>query len=175
MPPSRRSRLNRSERPRWASPRLACAVAVFGHNPDTSYARIEIERNRIETKLTYDIFTLLRIAPLDENGDGQVSKAELTRQLPRIAAFLDDRIDLVVNEEVENATLGRLDGSAGLIKTTRDGIKTTLERYSTRIDRQQLMLETRRQELMRQYTAADQAIAQLNSVMSSINNLQRSF
>src|SRR5262245_42779207 len=58
---------------------LACAVAILGHNPDTSYARIEIRKDQVETKLTYDIFTLLSVAPLDDNRDGQVSREELTR------------------------------------------------------------------------------------------------
>jgi hydrogenase/urease accessory protein HupE len=89
---------------------LACAVAILGHNPDTSYARIEISRDKIETKLTYDIFTLLTIVPLDDNRDGQVSKAELTRYLPQIEKFLDERIDLVVNDDEESETIGRLDG-----------------------------------------------------------------
>jgi hydrogenase/urease accessory protein HupE len=89
---------------------LACAVAILGHNPDTSYARIEISRDKIETKLTYDIFTLLTIVPLDDNKDGQVSKDELTGHLPRIAAFLDERIDMVVNDNEETESLGRLAG-----------------------------------------------------------------
>jgi hydrogenase/urease accessory protein HupE len=89
---------------------LACAVAMLGHNPDTSYARVEIRKDKIETKLTYDIFTLLSIVPLDDNKDGQVSKDELTGHLPQIAAFLDERIDLVVNGDNETETLGRIDG-----------------------------------------------------------------
>ena len=89
---------------------LACAVAILGHNPDTSYARIEISQDKIETKLTYDVFTLLSIVPLDDNGDSQVSKDELTRHLPQIAEFLDKRIDLVVNDDEETETLGGLEG-----------------------------------------------------------------
>jgi hydrogenase/urease accessory protein HupE len=89
---------------------LACAVAMFGHNPDTSYARIEVRRDKIETRLTYDVFTLLSIVPLDDNRDGQVSKEELTRHLPKIAEFLDRRIDLAVNGDEEDLTLGRLEG-----------------------------------------------------------------
>jgi hydrogenase/urease accessory protein HupE len=89
---------------------LACAVAMLGHNPDTSYARIDISRGKIETKLTYDVFTLLSIVPLDDNRDGQVSKAELTAHLPQIEKFLDEQIDLVVNEDAEGETLGRLTG-----------------------------------------------------------------
>ncbi|HZL87253.1 MAG TPA: HupE/UreJ family protein [Pirellulaceae bacterium] len=89
---------------------LACAIAIFGHNPDTSYARVEIAKDKVETRLTYDLFTLLSIVRLDDNRDGQVSRAELTRHLPQIEEFLSARIDLVVNEDDENAKLGRLAG-----------------------------------------------------------------
>jgi hydrogenase/urease accessory protein HupE len=82
----------------------------LGHNPDTSYARIEIRREKVETKLTYDVFTLLTIVPLDDNGDRQVSREELTKHLPEIGDFLDQRIDLVVNEHEGVATLGTLEG-----------------------------------------------------------------
>src|SRR5688500_11871577 len=89
---------------------FVCALAALGHNPDTSYARIEIHRDKVETRLTYDVFTLLSIVPLDDNRDGQVSRQELTAHLPQIAEFLDQRIDLLVDGDEENATLGRLDG-----------------------------------------------------------------
>ena len=88
---------------------LAFAIAVLCHNPDTSYARVEIERDQVETKLTYDVFTLLTIVPLDDNGDRQVSRAELTKHLPKIGEFLDQRIDLVVNDEDASASLGTLE------------------------------------------------------------------
>jgi flagellar hook-associated protein 2 len=72
------------------------------------------------------------------------------------------------------STLDNLDGTAGLIKTTRDSIQTTLDKYRDRIDQQQLMLEIRRQELMKQYAAADEAMSRLNQMTASISNLQRS-
>jgi flagellar hook-associated protein 2 len=72
------------------------------------------------------------------------------------------------------STLDGLDGAAGLIKNARDGIQTTLAKYRDRIDRQQLLLDIRRQELMKQYAAADEAMSRLNQMTSSITNLQRS-
>jgi flagellar capping protein FliD len=71
-------------------------------------------------------------------------------------------------------TLDNLDSTAGLIKTTRDGIQTTLEKYDDRIQQQQLRLDIRRQELQKEYAAADQAMSQLNQMTSSISSLQRS-
>jgi flagellar hook-associated protein 2 len=72
------------------------------------------------------------------------------------------------------STLDRLDGTAGLIKTARDSIQTTLSKYTDRIAQQQAMLDIRRQALQKMYAAADQAIAQLNQQTSSIANLQNS-
>jgi flagellar hook-associated protein 2 len=71
------------------------------------------------------------------------------------------------------STLSNLDGTAGLIKTTRDSIHTTLDRYRDRIERQQNMLEIRRQQLIQQYAAADQAMSRLSQLTSSLSNLQR--
>jgi flagellar hook-associated protein 2 len=71
-------------------------------------------------------------------------------------------------------TLNNLDGTAGLIKTTRDGIKTTLDKFDDRIELQQHLLDIRRKALMKMYAAADEAIARLNQMTASISNLQRS-
>jgi flagellar hook-associated protein 2 len=69
-------------------------------------------------------------------------------------------------------TLGNLDGSAGLIKSTRSSIDTTIKNYRDRIASQELRLEIKRQELIKVYTAADQAMQRLNAATSSLNNLQ---
>jgi flagellar hook-associated protein 2 len=71
-------------------------------------------------------------------------------------------------------TLKNLDGNTGLIKTTRDTIKSTLTKYDDRIEQQQRLLDIRRQALMKMYAAADEAIARLNQMNASISNLQRS-
>jgi len=70
-------------------------------------------------------------------------------------------------------TLSNLDGTAGLIKTSRDNIQTTLDRYRDRIERQQNLLEIRRQQLAKQYAAADEAMSRLSQMTSSLSNLQR--
>jgi flagellar hook-associated protein 2 len=73
-----------------------------------------------------------------------------------------------------NSVLSALDATAGVIKTTRDSIATTLTNYTNRIDEQQLRLEVRRQELIQQYTAADQAISQLKQQGGSFANFSAS-
>jgi len=70
-----------------------------------------------------------------------------------------------------SSTLSKLDATAGIIKTTRDSIATSLTNYTNRIDEQQLRLEIRRQALIQQYTAADQAISQLKQMGGSLTNL----
>jgi flagellar hook-associated protein 2 len=71
------------------------------------------------------------------------------------------------------SNLRNLDGSAGLIKTTRDGIQKTLTRVDDRIEHQEQMLEVRRKALMKMFAAADEAIARLNQMTSAISNLNR--
>jgi hypothetical protein len=90
-------------------PRLAfllCALCVllrpspvFAHNPDTSYARIGIGTNEVAFRFTYDVFTLLKIAPLNADNDRRVSRDELTRGLPAIHEFLRKHIAVDINDE----------------------------------------------------------------------------
>jgi flagellar hook-associated protein 2 len=67
--------------------------------------------------------------------------------------------------------LSNLDGTAGLIKTTRSSIDTSLKSMRDRIDAQQMRLDIRRQELVKTYSAADQAMSQLKAMSSSLSNL----
>jgi hydrogenase/urease accessory protein HupE len=89
---------------------IACAAAVLAHNPDTSYVRIKISTDKIETRLTCDVLTLLRIVALDDNGNGQLQRGELTAHAPQIAEFLRQHIGLAVSEEDESADLGQFTG-----------------------------------------------------------------
>jgi hypothetical protein len=85
---------------------LALTLVALGHNPDTSYARIEIGEKAIKSRLTYDIFTLLLITPLDDNADHQVSREELTRHQPQIEKFLREHIGLAVDGDQDDDDLG---------------------------------------------------------------------
>lgn len=86
---------------------LACSLVVLGHNPDTSYARVEIGAEQVRTRLTFDVFTLLTIVQLDDDADGQVSREELTRHLPDIDRFLREHVWLAIGADDEEADLGR--------------------------------------------------------------------
>jgi flagellar hook-associated protein 2 len=68
-------------------------------------------------------------------------------------------------------TLANLDGTAGLIKSTRSAIDTSLKSMRGRIDSQQLRLEIRRQELVKMYSEADRAMSQLKAMGGQLQNL----
>lgn len=85
---------------------LLYLLAAVGHNPDTSYARIEIQPTQIKTRLTYDVFTLLTIVQLDDNRDSQVSRVEFERHVPAIQDFLRNRIGLATSAEDDSADIG---------------------------------------------------------------------
>lgn len=67
--------------------------------------------------------------------------------------------------------LDGLDGSTGLIKSTRTSLESTLNNYRDRIASQQLRLEVRRAELEKMYAAADQAMSKLSSMSGQLSGL----
>ena len=79
---------------------LLLAVApqqqLSAHNPDTSYARLEITPKRLELKLTYDLYTLCKIIPLDDNADRRITREELEGHLSKIQKYLASAIKLEV-------------------------------------------------------------------------------
>ncbi len=76
----------------------AAAREVAAHNPDTSYARLAIERDRTTTTLTFDVTSLVRLAPsLDADADHRLTPAELTAAMPRIVDALRRSISFEVD------------------------------------------------------------------------------
>lgn len=86
------------------------AAAVLAHNPDTSYARITITPEKVHTRLTYDVFTLLKIVELDDDRDQQLQRHELLHHAPQIVEFLRTNIGLALSDEDETAELGDFQG-----------------------------------------------------------------
>jgi hypothetical protein len=76
---------------------LIGAVSAFAHNPDTSYARIAIAKDRVALRLTYDLFTLQKIAAVDADRDGQVTRAEVQHAAPEIERFLRSRVHFEID------------------------------------------------------------------------------
>jgi len=86
--------------------RVRCAVAIIvvgfvssaaAHNPDTSYARCIVSNDRVEVRLTYDIFTLQMITPVDADNDQRVTRGELHRAAPAIERFLREHVHLEID------------------------------------------------------------------------------
>ena len=73
------------------------SAAAWAHNPDTSYARCVVTDDAVELRLTYDVFTLLKITNLDADGDGRLSRAELRAGTPAIQRFLRAHILLEID------------------------------------------------------------------------------
>jgi HupE / UreJ protein len=76
---------------------LLLPLAALAHNPDTSYARCLIVGDKVELRLTYDVFTLLKISDLDANHDQVITRAELQAAAPAIQRFLRARVILEVD------------------------------------------------------------------------------
>jgi hydrogenase/urease accessory protein HupE len=77
---------------------LLAPLGAFAHNPDTSYARVGIGESEITFRFTYDLFTLQKVAALDADRDGRISRTELQRELPAIHAFLQRHIAVDLND-----------------------------------------------------------------------------
>jgi flagellar hook-associated protein 2 len=67
--------------------------------------------------------------------------------------------------------LQNLDGTTGMIKSSRDTITASLRGVADRITATQLRLDVRKQELQKQFAAADQAISKLNSLSGQLSQL----
>jgi hypothetical protein len=89
---------------------FALAAALLAHNPDTSYVRVTISEDKVETRLTYDVFTLLKITPLDDNHVNKLQRTELESHSPQVADYLRSKIGLAVSEDDEEANLGEFKG-----------------------------------------------------------------
>jgi hypothetical protein len=86
---------------------LALTVSAFAHNPDTSYARVEITPRLVTFKFTYDLATLQRISQLDTDADGKIARAEFAAGVPAIQRFIRAHVFLDFNER--EAEFGAMD------------------------------------------------------------------
>jgi len=94
------------------------------------------------------------------------SLADVKKLFQGTVGTVDGVFDLMLDN------LHDLDSTSGAIKTNRTNIETALKKFRDRIGAQELRLDVRRAELVKMYTAADQAIAQLNQVNSQLNAIR---
>jgi len=77
---------------------FTCGRTILAHNPDTSYARVEISSRLVTFKFTYDVTTLQRITRLDADGDRTISRAEFEAGVPAIQRFVRAHVFLDFNQ-----------------------------------------------------------------------------
>ncbi len=71
--------------------------AALAHNPDTSYVRCLVADDHVDVKLTYDVFTLLKIVDLDADHTGRLTRAELQASAPAIQRFLREHVAVEID------------------------------------------------------------------------------
>jgi hypothetical protein len=81
---------------------LAAASPARAHNPDTSYVRVQVSDDWLETRFTFDLDVLERVARLDSDGDGNVTEPEFRRAEPAIRSFLRRDVEFETNEFVDD-------------------------------------------------------------------------
>src|SRR2546422_1525160 len=69
--------------------------------------------------------------------------------------------------------LANVDGTAGVIKNTRNIVDTTLKGLQNKIDNQKTRLDQKRASLLKLYAATDAAMSTLSSATTSLQNLSK--
>ncbi len=69
------------------------------HVADESNLRVKVEPHRLETRLTFNLFTLTRFVKIDSDGDTKISMAELTAAEPGIVDYLNKHVQLRINQQ----------------------------------------------------------------------------
>lgn len=78
---------------------LSASTHSFAHNPDTSYLRCKVAPHRLELRFTFDPATLYRIVPIDADGDGRVTRAEMEAVAGEIFDYLEEFVHFEINGE----------------------------------------------------------------------------
>lgn len=81
----------------WVALLLLIPVAARAHNSETSYARCVVADDGVDVRLTYDVFTLLKIIDLDADHDGRLTREELRLGAPAIQRFLSAHVLLQID------------------------------------------------------------------------------
>lgn len=61
--------------------------------------RVRPKPHQLEIRLTFNILTLTRFTGIDTDGDAKISMAELTAAQPRIAMYLNQHIQVEINQK----------------------------------------------------------------------------
>lgn len=94
--------MRRLLRASWWVLALLLPAAALAHNPDTSYVRCVVTDDRVEVRLIYDVFTLLKIADLDADHDQRLTRAELQAGAPALQRFLRSHVIVEIDGSAED-------------------------------------------------------------------------
>ena len=98
---SHRSYLSTSHQ--WLRRALTLAFVIahsaLGHPADQSEMRVRPKTHPLEIRLKFNILTLTRFTGIDTDGDGKISMAELTAAQPRIGTYLNQHIQVEINQK----------------------------------------------------------------------------
>lgn len=73
--------------------------STHAHPADQSEMRVRPKLNQLEIRLTFNILTLTRFTGIDTDGDAKISMAELAAAQPRIATYLNQHIQVEINQQ----------------------------------------------------------------------------
>jgi len=100
------------------------------HLADESSLRVKIEPHRLETRLTFNLFTLTRFVKIDSDGDTKISLAELTAAEPGIVDYLNKHVLIQINQQ--RAALGSQARFAWLWPNASETAPMTEPEYAAR-------------------------------------------
>lgn len=83
---------------------FAFAISSSAHPADNSQARFKVEPQRVEFRLTFNLYTLQQFHLLDTNEDGKITRQELDVAETALRDYLREHVLVTINEE--DADLG---------------------------------------------------------------------
>lgn len=72
-------------------------IPVKGHPADNSQARIKVEPQHLEFRLTFNLYSLQQFHRLDIDGDGRITKQELDAAEPVLREYLKKHVLVTIN------------------------------------------------------------------------------
>ncbi len=82
------------------------ATSALAHKPSDAHLQLAVDGNRLTGRLDIALRDLDGALGLDGNGDGAITWAELTTAAPRIATYVEDRLQLAADGTSCSLTLG---------------------------------------------------------------------
>jgi len=83
---------------------LLLSGTVFSHLADISHLRLQVGRQQVGFRLTFNLLTLSRIVVIDGDHDQRITPQEIAKAMPRVAAYLKEKV--LVNVNGTDADLG---------------------------------------------------------------------